>query len=159
FLYLDATAWTAIVAIVALALGLYGAFGAPLVSWIRRPILRLEVQRLDRHSELSPDRSQFILRVPVSNPKGRRAGTEVEVFLESVEEKGASHRVRLPTYLPVRLLWCHGGSAVCDRIAGGAHRLLDLAQIVSEYDPKTDTAQTDVNKLVFWTEISSKFEV
>ena len=116
FLYLDATAWTALAAIIALALGLYGAFGAPFVSWVRRPILGLEVQRLDKHSELSTDRRNFILRVPVSNRRGRRAGTEVEVFLESVQEESAGHRVQLPTYLPVRLLWCHGDSVVCDRM-------------------------------------------
>src|SRR5262245_14712976 len=113
FLYLDATAWTALATIVALALGLYGIFGAPLIAWIRKPILRLEVERLEEHSELSTDPLIFALRVPVSNRKGRRAGTEVEVFLESIQGQDAGRQVRA-TFLPVRLLWSHGDSAVCD---------------------------------------------
>jgi len=163
FLHLDATAWTALAVIVALALGLYGAFWPPVAAWFRRPRLRLDVERLAKHSELSNDCSQFILRLPVSNRKGQRAGTEIEVFLESVQEQDGARRVQLPTYLPVRLLWCHGHSAVCDRIPGAAYRLLDLGYVISEpgkYDPTTDTAdQTDVNELVFQTEISNKFKV
>jgi hypothetical protein len=134
-----------------------------LASWLWKPNLRLEVERLANHSELSKDCRQFFLRLPVSNRKGRRAGTEIEVFLESVQESGAGHRVHLPTYLPVRLLWSHGKAAVCDRIPGAAYRLLDLGYVVSKpgkYDPETDTMDhTDVNELVFETEISSKVYV
>ena len=160
---LDATAWTAIATIVVGILGLYGAFWKPLASWIWKPILRLEVERLADHSDLSHDRRMFVLHIPVSNRARRRAATDIEVFLESIQRQHADRRFELPTYLPVRLLWCHGQSAICDRIAGGAYRLLDLGYITSQrgtYDPATDkTEQTDLNELGFRTEISSRFPV
>jgi hypothetical protein len=124
---------------------------------------RVEVERLDEHSDLITDRRILYLRVPVSNRKGRKAATEVEVFLESIQEQAAGRRVQLPTYLPLRLLWCHGDSAVCDRIAGGAYRLLDLGSLVSQtgrYNPNTDeTDETDVTELELRTEIWSRFRV
>src|SRR2546430_5436351 len=93
FLYLDATAWTALATIVAAALGVYGAFWRPFVSWIRRPKLRIETERLAEYSELIGD--IFFLRVPIANGKRKRAAKEIEVFLESIREEHVDYPLKL----------------------------------------------------------------
>ena len=135
FLGLDSTAWTAIATIVALMLGLYGVFGKALIARIWRPQLRLEVDMLAEYSELIDD--VFVLRVSVSNQGGRSAAKQVEVFLERIREEHVKYPLQLPKYLPVRLLWCHGTGAICDRIAGGAQRLLDFGQLTFTINSRT----------------------
>jgi len=90
FLHLDATAWTALAVIVALALGLYGAFGEALASWISKPILRLEVERLAKHSELSNDCRQFA-------STAQRQSVSVSVLSEYLNKK-----LPLSDYIDVR---------------------------------------------------------
>ncbi len=127
FLWLDATAWTALATIVAAALGLYGAFWTSFWPWVRKPTLELGFNRLSEFSE--PIGDVWWLRLPVSNGAGRRSAQNVEVFLESIREEYVQHPLQIPTFLPIRLMWAHGGGPVCDRIAGGAYRLLDLGQL------------------------------
>lgn len=164
FLCLDSTAWTALATIVALILGLYGISGPPLRAWIRKPKLRLEIGKLAEHSELVGD--VFVLRIPVSNQRGRRAAKEVEVFLESIGEEHVEHPLQLPKYLPLRLLWCHGESPICDHVAGGAYRLLDLGRLTFTINSETGFVEAvmarlnEANPIVlgFRTEIVPNFE-
>jgi hypothetical protein len=164
FLYLDSTAWTALATIVALILGLYGIFGPPFLARVRKPKLRLEFGKLADHSELVDD--VFVLRIPVSNRRGRNAAKEVEVFLESIVEEHVEHPLRLPKYLPLRLLWCHGESPICDHIGSGAHRLLDLGKLTFTINSKTGFVEAVKSRLNeetpvvmgFRTEIIPNFE-
>jgi hypothetical protein len=127
FLWLDATAWTALATIVAAALGLYGAFWSNFWPWLRKPVLELGFDRFSEYSELIGN--VWWLRLPVSNRASRRSAQNVEVFLESIREEYVQHPLQIPKFLPIRLIWAHGGGPVCDRIAGGAYRLLDLGQL------------------------------
>jgi hypothetical protein len=145
FLNLDSTAWTALATIVALVLGVYGIFGPPIGAWIRKPRLRLEIGKLADHSELIGD--VFMLRIPVSNEKGCRAAKEIEVFLESIVEEHVDHPIHVPKYLPLRLLWCHGQGPICDHIAGGAFRLLDLGQLTFTINSETGFVEAVMSRL------------
>ena len=145
FLYLDSTAWTALATIVALVLGVYGILGPSLLAWIRKPKLLLEVSKLEEHSEMIGD--VFMLRIPVSNQKGRKAAKEIEVFLESIVEEHVEHPIRIPKYLPLRLLWCHGETPICDHIAGGAFRLLDLGHLTFTINSETGFVEAVMARL------------
>ncbi len=124
---LDATWWTALAAIVALVLGLWGIFGPPIVRWIKQPKLKLVFSELTEHSELLDD--IYHLRVPVANADGKSPATDVEVFLLTIVQEHVKDPIQLPTYLPIRVVWAHGGQPVSDRIAGGTQRLLDLGHL------------------------------
>jgi hypothetical protein len=130
---------------VAAALGLWGIFGSAIVSWLRKPKLELIFDRLSEFSEIIGD--YWCLRLPVSNRTGRRSATAIEVFLESIREEHAKHPLQLPTYLPVRILWAHDRKAVCDRIAGGAYRLLDLGHLTFKINIKADFVEAVVFRL------------
>jgi hypothetical protein len=124
---LDATWWTALATIIALGLGLWGIFGPSFTMRITRPTLRLCFSDLAVHSERIDD--TFHLRVPVANAEGKVPATDVEVFLLSITQEHVPHPIQMPTYLPIRLVWAHGGHPVVDRIAGGTKRLLDLGHL------------------------------
>jgi len=133
---LDITWWTAIATMVALALGLLGIFGPAIVSRLCKPKLELVFDKLSKFSEVI--QGNWCLRLPVSNRTGRRSTTAIEVFLESIRHEHVKNPRPLPTYLPVRLLWTHERKPVCDRIAGGAYRLLDFGYLV--FTPKVTPA-------------------
>src|SRR5947207_7421835 len=120
--------WTAITAIVAAVLGLWGIFGPPIVSWLWKPKLELVFDKLSGFSEII--NGNWCLRLPVLNRTGRRSATAIEVFLESIRQEHVRNRPQPSTYLPVRLLWTHERKPVSDRIAGGAYRLLDFGYLI-----------------------------
>ena len=124
---LDTTWWTAIATIIALGLGLWGIFGPSITRRIYRPTLRLCFCDLATHSERIND--TFHLRVPVANTEGKIPATDIEVYLLSITQEDVQDPIQVPTYLPIRLVWAHGGQPVVDRIAGGTKRLLDFGHL------------------------------
>ena len=145
FLGLDATAWTALATIVALLLGLWSIFGAPIVSFVRRPSLSLDWHKCFMHSERVED--AYWVRVPVMNRWWVKAAANVEVFLEAVEELHSNHPLVLPRYLPIRIRWTHGSASICDRIAPGSYRLLDLATLAFAINSETAFVDTVMIRL------------
>jgi hypothetical protein len=127
---------------VAAALGLWGIFGSAIVSWVRKPNLELVFDRVSDFSEIIGQ--NWCLRVPVSNRTGRRSATAIEVFLESIRQEHVKNPLQSPKCLPVRLLWTHDRKPVCDRIAGGAYRLLDLGYLVFAAETKPDGVAFDL---------------
>jgi hypothetical protein len=152
---LDLTWWTAITVIVAAVLGLWGVVGPIIVRWVWKPKLELVFDRLSDFSEIRDGKR--CLRLPVSNWTRHPVANNIEVFLESIRNEHVKKPRPLATYLPVRLLWSHGSKPVCDRIASGAYRLLDIGYLVFTVGPKQlldpDSARADA--LVFYTEVGT----
>ena len=126
-----------------IALGLAGFVLSCLVAikpiwWrLQRPKLRLRPDLIDGHSDpYDPYESLFVtLRLPVENVEAswirhRQAAKKVEIHLESIRRMGGEYHP--PRFLPIRIRWTHVGQPVCDWIAHGATRLLDLGQLRSE---------------------------
>lgn len=111
----------------ALALGLAGILWPLIAARIRCPKLDLRFSLLDVHSEIRDD--VFHLRLPVSNAAGKAPAEDVEVFLEFICGDHVTEELVLPRFLPIRLVWAHGIGPVCDRIAGGAYRLIDFGAL------------------------------
>lgn len=145
FLSLDATAWTALAAIIALSLGLWSIVGAPFIEWIRKPRLSFVWDKCFMHSELVGD--AYFIRLPVTNASWVKPGNSVEVFLEQIEELHSNHPLQLPRYLPIRIKWTHGGALICDRIAPGTYRLLDLADLAFTINSETDFVDAVMTRL------------
>jgi hypothetical protein len=131
----DTETWTAVgtvgATIVALTVSIVGAFSKSIGAWIRKPRLKLLVNRLAEHSELvSVDEKAFWqLRLPIKNNGWRGAAANVEVFLSSVGKESNRDSFTAPTYLPIRLHWSHAGGPICERIPAGIYRLLDFGKI------------------------------
>src|SRR6266446_9583034 len=86
----DPETWTAIgtvgATIVALTVSIVGAFSKSIGAWIRKPRLKLLVNRLSEHSEVVSvaEKAFWQLRLPIKNNGWRGAATNVEVFLSSI---------------------------------------------------------------------------
>ena len=128
FLTIDSTGWTAIASITALTLGLYGILGPLIYRFFTRPKLRIYYDRIGRHSSHIGDRIH--VRIPIYNEKCRSAAEQVEVFLEDIKQLPTSHSFLDLTFLPIASqMEPYRHSPICDRISGGAFRLLDLGQL------------------------------
>ncbi|RYD46595.1 MAG: hypothetical protein EOP85_07130 [Verrucomicrobiaceae bacterium] len=106
-----------------------------IVAAVRRPRLRILENEMVAHSSIGnfggkeSDELSCVLRIPVANPNDgwirKVAAKNVEVFLTSIVRIDGGEYAA-PVFLPIRLNWCHGGGAVCDRLACGAKRLLEF---------------------------------
>jgi len=149
----DAATWTAIgtvgATIVALGVAVIGAFWNSIKSWLRKPRLVPLADRVFVHSELvSIDGEAFWqLRLPIKNKAWRRAATNVEVFLSDIKETTGSELFSQPTYLPIRLQWSHARGLVCERIASGVYRLLDLGKVRPGTEPVSVTFDTEIPRV------------
>jgi len=133
FLGIATTAWTAIACFVALFVGILAIFQQQIVNLAISPQLSLQASKAINFS--SWVKKEIFIRIPVANAGeclfSRFSASNVEVFLESISEPNTDHPFEIPQFLPIRLLWCHSNpsSPVCDRLAYGSTRLLDLGKI------------------------------
>jgi hypothetical protein len=65
------------------------------------------------------------MRVPVRNDAARSVARNVEVYLNSLKPLDGQS---IDHFIPMRLLWCHADSPVCDRIAGETTKLINLGR-------------------------------
>jgi len=141
----DPGTWTAVgtiaATIVALAVSIVGVFSKSIKAWTYKPRLRLLMDRISEHSELvsAAEKKFWQLRLPIQNDGFRGAATNVEVFLSTVGKESHDDSFASPTYLPIRLHWCHSGGAICERIPAGIYRLVHFGKI----SPSTFTLTFD----------------
>jgi hypothetical protein len=128
--FLNEAFWTMIAAILALVFGVFGSL--ILRWWAQRFAAKLTIgfDKLPNYSGVLG--GAFHARVPVFNQTGKEAAREIEVFLQDINLEYSPQPFTKPSYLPLRLRWTHGSDPVCDRIAGGAYRLLDLAALSTD---------------------------
>ena len=155
FLGLDATAWTALGTLSALAIAVGGAIAAPLSGWISRkwfgPKLSLRIEDAVRFSSSLDNGNSFWIRIPVQNERPSSAAEKVEVFLERATVISDHGREPLDHFLPMRLTWTYtNNGAVCDRITGETYKLIDVGVLLPKGVCETNGSQTTLVAPPIW---------
>ena len=131
----DPGTWTAVgtiaATVVALTVSIVGVFSQSIKAWTYKPRLKLLMNQISEHSELVSvgEKKFWQLRLPIQNDGWRGAATNVEVFLSSIRKESHDDSFESPTYLPIRLHWCHAGGPICERIPAGIYRLVHFGKI------------------------------
>jgi hypothetical protein len=138
FFGLNEAGWTAVAATIALIAVILGICSDALKGWMWGPVLNLDVASYPNYS--SNVAGSFWVRIPISNKEGKLTALNVEVYLKSlVRHNSSGHPSPVANFVPMRLKWTSNviftnplnpvQSAICGRIPGGTHRLIDLGYL------------------------------